>query len=77
MAYVNVSADDWFDEASDGEREEMLDICKDYFKDDVVMLPVPPAANSIMHHQYNEKLDELKSKWYSLPQETINLIMSI
>ena len=81
MAYItfsediDVSADEWFDAANNSDRAEMWDLCREWAKDRIRQ--AEPKPTSIMEQAFLDKLEELRSRYYSLPQETIDKIMSL
>ena len=81
MAYItfseeiDVSADEWFDEADSADRADMWDLCKEWAKGRIDLGEPEPAT--IMEQAFMDKLKELQSRYYSLPQETIDKIMSL
>ncbi len=71
MAYIDIDIDagDWFDSASEHEREEMYLICKDYFESEV--------AGSINEQEFIELLKNIKERYLSLTTEQINQLKNI
>ena len=75
---VDVTADDWFDEAYESERKEMYELCKEHFAAEEVLVRKRGSENvSIIENEFLSKLDELEKRYLSLTTEQINLIMSI
>ena len=70
MAYIdiNIDADDWFNSASDHEREEMYLICKDYFEIE---------ETSIDEQEFIDILKNIKERYLSLTTEQINQLKNI
>ena len=71
MAYIDIDidAEEWFNSASDHEREEMYLICKDYFESD--------EADSINEQEFIDLLKSLKERYLSLTTEQINQLKNI
>jgi len=83
MAYITfseeieVTADEWFDEADSADRAEMWDICKEWAKGRIDIDTGQPKAVSIMEQAFLDKLTELSFRYHGLSQETIDKIMSL
>ena len=70
MAYIDIDidAEEWFNSASDHEREEMHLICKDYFEIEEI---------SINEQEFIDILKSIKERYLSLTADQINQLKNI
>jgi hypothetical protein len=74
---VDVSPEDWFDEAYDDEREEMYKICRKYFEAEETLVAIPENATSIQEQEFIELLKNIKERYLTLTAEQINQLKNI
>ena len=65
--YIDIDADEWFDNARFDEKVEMYNLCKEYFVE----------SHSIQEQEFRDKLDELAKRYISLSPEEISIILSL
>lgn len=76
MAYVNItidqdvdiSADEWWDNADKHERKEMMNL---------VGFEETKQPVSLMEEAFQTKLKQLKDEYHTLPQSVIDVIMAL
>jgi hypothetical protein len=69
---VEVEAQDWWDEAYDSERNEMIEIVREE-----AGIVSDKNAKNLMHEEFLGSLDKLSANYYMMTKEEIDLLLSL
>lgn len=70
---VYIDPEEWFDNATDKDLEEMYTLCKNHYQRSALK----PKPSSIQESEFQDKLKNLQDRYLSLTPEQIKLIMSL
>jgi len=69
--YIDVSADDWFEDASEEEIKEMHKICDDFLKKGIINKP------TVAELEFIKKMDKVKMDFYKINEENLKFLNEV
>jgi hypothetical protein len=70
---TEVDAQDWWDEACQNERDEMIEVIREDLGSGVIL----GSPTNLMHEEFIESLDKLSANYYMMTKEEIDLLLSL
>jgi hypothetical protein len=72
-AEIEVDAQDWWDEACQDERDEMIEVIREDVGPGVIL----GSSTNLIHDEFIESLHKLSVNYYMMTKEEIDLLSSL